>query len=621
MKNTITHNTITKKYDSLGSESDKSRFMQMMVYEIVDENYGSKIENFNILKNPNPGYIISGIFQTPRMGGKKLIMGFDISKDKIVLTPKNREVLTYSEQDVVYIASLQIALYLSEKVNYLPLEFFNFAQTQMNCSKGWSCRGPNGYACLAQSKKNCNVQLDTVHKTYSGWLADKISSGTKLHNTLSFIANRAKSTPTATSTAAPAAKSTPTAATPTKNPYQDIADAIKNGDIDSLGTFAEKLEKETDSFVNTHNNNPKNTKLSSLNDNTASTLAEKLGFNAKPKIGNVDDVDNIAKNGGNLSFRAMGEQIYFDFFKNGNNFLSTGEKDNNLYGTGIYVLTVFDTPVTAQKAEDAHKILTKRGYSNPGYPAKKSATARMATSADFKWGDQEKNSQDVAKLESDLKTWLAQKENDAKAKYPAPIQLFSSLSEQQLRASTNSSKFSSARSAVSTKLNNNLTETPKKTKIQPSSLGNDQFEIEMTFKESKAQKSISVSIDKMPYDIAPPKFTIEKVENDKYEYIKRDGTKVVDSYEGIVVQAKADHAYKEGVRIFNSYLKDTSSPGGSNAVVSPQAQKLITEARETYKKVADVFIGDINKAKTSGRLAIIQGYDGMRLNKSYEPNN
>jgi hypothetical protein len=413
MKNTITHNTITKKYDSLGSESDKSRFMQMMVYEIVDENYGSKIENFNILKNPNPGYIISGIFQTPRMGGKKLIMGFDISKDKIVLTPKNREVLTYSEQDVVYIASLQIALYLSEKVNYLPLEFFNFAQTQMNCSKGWSCRGPNGYACLAQSKKNCNVQLDTVHKTYSGWLADKISSGTKLHNTLSFIANRAKSTPTATSTAAPAAKSTPTAtstaapaakstptatstaapaakstptatstaapaakstptaATPTKNPYQDIADAIKNGDIDSLGTFAEKLEKETDSFVNTHNNNPKNTKLSSLNDNTASTLAEKLGFNAKPKIGNVDDVDNIAKNGGNLSFRAMGEQIYFDFFKNGNNFLSTGEKDNNLYGTGIYVLTVFDTPVTAQKAEDAHKILTKRGYSNPGYPAKK----------------------------------------------------------------------------------------------------------------------------------------------------------------------------------------------------------------------------------------------------------
>lgn len=71
MKNTITHDTITKEYDSLGSESDKSRFMQMMVYEIVDENYGSKIENFNILKNPNPGYIISGIFQTPRMGGKK----------------------------------------------------------------------------------------------------------------------------------------------------------------------------------------------------------------------------------------------------------------------------------------------------------------------------------------------------------------------------------------------------------------------------------------------------------------------------------------------------------------------------------------------------------------------
>ena len=34
-----------------------------------------------------------------------------------------------------------------------------------------------------------------------------------------------------------------------------------------------------------------------------------------------------------------------------------------------------------------------------------------------------------------------------------------------------------------------------------------------------------------------------------------------------------------------------------------------------------VFLGDINYDKTSGRLAIIQGYDGLRLNESYHPNN
>ena len=176
MKNIITQSSITSKYNSLDSKSEKLRFMQKMVYEMVDENYGGKIENFNILKNPNHGYIISGVFETPRMGGKKLIMGFDINKDKIVLAPQNIDVLSHSEESETYYVAMKMALELSEQVKYLPLEFFNFAQKQMNCTKGWSCKGPNGFACLAQSKKNCNNPLNPAHATYAGWLADQISS-------------------------------------------------------------------------------------------------------------------------------------------------------------------------------------------------------------------------------------------------------------------------------------------------------------------------------------------------------------------------------------------------------------------------------------------------------------
>ena len=116
MKNTITQDALTSKFNSLNNESDKLKFMQKMVYEMVDENYGGKIENFNILKKPNPGYIISGFFETPRMGRTRLIMGFDIGKDKIVLAPQNPEVLTYSEESETYYVAIKMALELQEKI-------------------------------------------------------------------------------------------------------------------------------------------------------------------------------------------------------------------------------------------------------------------------------------------------------------------------------------------------------------------------------------------------------------------------------------------------------------------------------------------------------------------------
>ena len=171
---------IDEKYNSL-SDVEKPNFMTSMVHEIVDENYGGKIQGFTISETPNPGYIISGGFKTPRMGGKKLIMGFDIDDNKIVLAPQNLEVLNNSENESLYLLSTGIVNSFSEKTKYYPIEFFNFAQKQMNCTVGWSCKGPNGYACLSKTKKNCNNNLNPNHKTYVSWLKDQIGKGTKLH--------------------------------------------------------------------------------------------------------------------------------------------------------------------------------------------------------------------------------------------------------------------------------------------------------------------------------------------------------------------------------------------------------------------------------------------------------
>ena len=947
MKNTITQDAISKKYGSLNSESEKLKFMQKMVYEMVDENYGGKIENFNILKNPNPGYIISGFFETPRMGGKRLIMGFDIGKDKIVLAPQNPQVLAYSEESETYYVAIKMALEFSERVNYLPLEFFNFAQKQMNCVKGWSCKGPNGFACLAQSKKNCNNPLNPAHATYAGWLADQISTGANLHS--SHMANAAtlgigtkttpapKPTPTQTPTPTPAPTPTPIGAkinalknkifgknknptnkkglfdarneliqnagqkavddaennvkkildsndtqpfirvsksntlelilgsefknahqlgktthnipdlldknylkarsrvekltngiptnasdtdrpisaylgsndltskshqdvaiaygsisiklkkdavkdrmtftasdsfksgyasdaysngnppppdasslipmtrhgykrdkllshypssyastgddkyilekaakakniddlstitastsagtgkkyveaqvhggvkpsdiaeihfspkstedqptpaiatwakkngvdifingkkadldkiinppktvTPPKpapqtaNPHQNIADAIKNGDIDALGKFAEQLEKETAALVKTHNSNPNNVPLASKIDPISYALADKRGFNAKPQIGTIADIDNIALNGGTLTFRGMGKQIRFDTFKNGDNFLATGAGKNNMYGSGIYVTSVHNPPPTGDKAQKAHATLYGNGYSKPGASQTSSATARMVTSPDFKWGDQSKNKQDVIKLKSQLQKWLALKEIEAKTQYPvsaASAANFKPLTEKELLADpAHGYMFSKNRVEISTAFNSKLTVTPKKTKLSPSPTGNERFEIQYVKRQSKAaQYGFVTKINGKYYNLNPPGFMIEKIGNGRYQYTDRNGVNQTGTYKDIIAQAKNDHSHIEAIRTYNESLMFASK--GGNSTVSPQAKKAIDEARKTYDRIAEVFIGDINDDRTSGRLAIIQGYDGLRLNESYHPKN
>lgn len=167
--------TIQKKYDSLPA-AQQEKFRRQVVYKIVNENYGDRISNFNIDESPKIDCIASGNFITPRLGGKNLVVDYQIKDDGVVLTPRNLDVIDHAEEQ--YGAAIALAFSLSESWGYAPLDLYNFAATK-KCDRGWACGG----TCLSKTKKNCKRSLEGEHKTYVDWLQHQANTGAKLHDT------------------------------------------------------------------------------------------------------------------------------------------------------------------------------------------------------------------------------------------------------------------------------------------------------------------------------------------------------------------------------------------------------------------------------------------------------
>lgn len=167
-----------KGFKNLDTES-VTPFLSALVFEIVDENYGGVIENLNITNMKIP--TISGYFHSPRPGNRRLKVDFliDASSSSIILTPQNLEIID-DEIEKRYRFASSLALSNTSRTNYFPIEYFNFAQKQMNCAIGWSCKGENGYACLSKTKKNCNNNLNSTHSEYIQWLAKNKSAESSL---------------------------------------------------------------------------------------------------------------------------------------------------------------------------------------------------------------------------------------------------------------------------------------------------------------------------------------------------------------------------------------------------------------------------------------------------------
>lgn len=182
---------IEKRIKGKDPESIK-HFLSALVYEIVDENYGGVIDNLTIdyinLSIPK----IKGTFYSPRLNNKRLKIIFDIDKENIILKPQNLEVID-EELEKRYYLGLMLSLNSVEKINYFPTEFFNFAQKQMNCVTGWSCKGENGYACLSKTKKNCNNKLNERHFAYLEWISNTKTDSSDLMTELeNYVASKVK---------------------------------------------------------------------------------------------------------------------------------------------------------------------------------------------------------------------------------------------------------------------------------------------------------------------------------------------------------------------------------------------------------------------------------------------
>lgn len=183
---------LEEKFKNLDTDG-LTPFVSALVFDIVDENYGGVIENLNITHIELPN--ISGYFHSPRAGNRRLKIDFLINGSSIVLTPQNLEIID-DDVEKIYLAARSLSFGNINKTNYLPIEFFNFAQRQMNCTVGWSCEGQNGYACLSKSKKNCNNELNPTHSQYMQWLAKNASAESDLFKDLEKAVTKPTTKPT-----------------------------------------------------------------------------------------------------------------------------------------------------------------------------------------------------------------------------------------------------------------------------------------------------------------------------------------------------------------------------------------------------------------------------------------
>ncbi|MDF5718142.1 MAG: hypothetical protein PUP93_30825 [Rhizonema sp. NSF051] len=164
---------IQQKYISL-TPVEKALFNHNLVRQIVDDNYGGNITNFYINPESEGNTIFSGRFDTPRPGGKRLVIDYSINDSGITLTPRNPGVIDSDEYK--YSELFSTAMQMSAWLDYAPIEVLSYARS-LQCHKGWACGG----ACLSKEKKNCNKNLNEKHKTYLGWLQDHVNRGTELH--------------------------------------------------------------------------------------------------------------------------------------------------------------------------------------------------------------------------------------------------------------------------------------------------------------------------------------------------------------------------------------------------------------------------------------------------------
>ena len=377
--------------------------------------------------------------------------------------------------------------------------------------------------------------------------------------------------------------------TPPKNKKtkaQEVNDAIEKGDFHSVMDYAADVDKRAKTRTK-------------YGDHHLSELYADAGYDAKPKVVSEQDITNEWKNnGGTLMIRGVdpgpkGRTQYLDEFKSGDYFAGFG-----IYGNGTYVSHAGQPPKDAD-AEDAWNAVGKRNT----YINQNGVTLRMALPKDVNVTTQSAIGKEAKKVQKDMDNWAA--------KERAKIKAASTIPAQQL-SSTDQTKVKAAETTIRANLTANYKPKPNVTfdDTIPNLPG------EFTF----GHKVIIPSINKKTHKSIDPGVILHErslflTGPNKFVIALPDGT-IVSEHKSRkdAAQAAIDHYITE-----KSHQDAGVKRLSANAALTPAVQKQLADFDTKFNQMKDVLFGDIGGNNSSGRFAVIRGYDAIKLDKSYEP--
>lgn len=406
-------------------------------------------------------------------------------------------------------------------------------------------------------------------------------------------------------------------ATPPAKPrdiHDDMRDALAAGDGGKLVDLARQLETRAQ------------TKIGSSSDQITRHLAAIAGFDGLPTVGTPQDVTNAWQSGGTLLLRGMKSRTTagdskFDDFQTGDYYV--GGLGSNMYGSGFYTAHAgktskgstsyqpFAGSKTAAKADakDAFDTLTSHRYIDPT-----SANARMALPASAKLVTQTDIVADYKRLKKTL--------DDYKAAETKRLQSTAKVVSAQDVADYQA-KLAQAGANI------RATYKPKPKAVMVSSA--------VAWGATPTKPSDPGAISELTMQPATKngKPRVMDVQLATSNYIFGGGVsyslqdKNGNTLTALPDRPNANNYFSNQKEAFAAALAWQEHFDATGDTASRRAPKvgdidpdIATEIRKVeigVDKAKDILTGDAAVDKVSGRLAIIQGYDGIVLNDSYEP--
>lgn len=404
-------------------------------------------------------------------------------------------------------------------------------------------------------------------------------------------------------------------ATPPPKPrdlHDDLRDAITAADGAKILDLADQLAKRA-----------KSNKLGSSSDQITHHLADMAGFTGKPKVGTIHDVTGVWQAGGTLLLRGMDNgattaKDKFDSLQTGDYYV--GGVGSNMYGSGYYCAHAGKTQhggttyqpfagslqAARSDAQNAFDTLATRH----NYISSTSYNARMALPASAKLVLQADIVKEYKRVSKALDDYLSTERKKIEANatvvgagalpaYQASVQTATDNIRLTYKAKPKLAMVSSSISWGATPTKPSDPGAVSELTLQPATKGG-------------APRVMDVKIERGTIGV-------------NYFLLDKNGKGI----QGLPESPNSGNWYGSQKEILEAAMKwqahfdatgstDVSyapSPG----TIDPASKAAIAKLEKQVDAARNTILGDAASDKVSGRLAIIQGYDGIVLNDSYEP--